>query len=162
MTAVKQAIEIKEHLPESRVFCFYMDIRMAGAMYEELYMEAQEKYGISFIRGKVSEAGESIDNSLIIKVEDTLAGRPLKMELDMLVLMAGMEISRGSQSIGRMMGLEMGENRFFRVRDYHTGSNLSNIDGVFYAGSCTAPMNITDTISHARAAVTEVIGYLKR
>ncbi len=162
VTAVKQAIEIKEHLPESRVFCFYMDIRMAGAMYEELYMEAQEKYGISFIRGKVSEAGESIDNSLIIKVEDTLAGRPLKMELDMLVLMAGMEISRGSQSIGSMLGLETGENRFFRVRDYHIGSNLSNIDGVFYAGSCTAPMNITDTISHARAAVTEVIGYLKQ
>jgi len=162
VTAVKQAIEIKEHLPESRVFCFYMDIRMAGAMYEELYMEAQEKYGISFIRGKVSEAGESINNTLIVKVEDTLAGRPLKMELDMLILMAGMEISEGSRSIGGMLGLETGDNRFFRARDKHFGSNLSNVDGVFYAGTCTAPMNITDTISHARSAVTEVLGYLKR
>ena len=34
---------------------------------------------------------------LVVKVEDTLAGRPLKMELDMLVLMAGMEMSEGGR-----------------------------------------------------------------
>jgi heterodisulfide reductase subunit A2 len=161
VTAVKQAIEIKEYLPESRVFCFYMDMRMGGALYEELYMEAQEKYGISFIRGKVSEVGESIKNNLVVKVEDTLAGRPLKMELDLLVLMAGMEISEGSKKIGLSLGLKTGENRFFQGRDNHFGSNLSNVNGVFYAGSCTAPMNITETISHARAAVSEVMDYLK-
>ncbi len=160
VTAVKQAIELKEHLPESRVFCFYMDMRMGGALYEEMYMEAQEKYGISFIRGKVSEVGESINNLLIVKVEDTLAGRPLKMELDMLVLMAGMEISEGSKLIGASLGLKTGENRFFQGRDNHFGSNLSNVEGVFYAGTCTAPMNITETISHARAAAAEVIDYL--
>ncbi len=36
------------------------------------------------------------------------------------------------------------------------------MDGVFYAGTCTAPMNITETISHARAAVSEVIDYLNK
>jgi len=91
ITAVKQAIEIKERIKGVRVFCFYMDMRMGGALYEEIYREAQEKYGINFIRGKVSEVGVTIDNNLVVKVEDTLAGRPLKMELDMLVLMAGME-----------------------------------------------------------------------
>jgi heterodisulfide reductase subunit A len=89
VTAVKQAIEIREHLPESTVFCFYMDMRMGGAYYEELYREAQEVWGVNFIRGKVSEAGEAIDKRVVIKVEDTLAGRPLKMNLDLLVLMAG-------------------------------------------------------------------------
>jgi len=70
---------------------------MGGALYEELYREAQEKYGIAFIRGKVSEVGV----------------------------------------------------------------NISNIKGVFYAGTCTAPMNITETISHARSAVAEVIDYFR-
>jgi heterodisulfide reductase subunit A len=161
VTAVKQAIEIREHLPESKVFCFYMDMRMGGALYEELYREAQEQWGVSFIRGKVSEAGETIDNKLVIKVEDTLAGRPLKMELDMLVLMAGMEMSDGGKKIALMGGLNTGVNRFFAAADHHYGSNLSNIKGIFYAGTCTAPMNITETISHARAAVSEVIDYLK-
>ena len=160
VTAVKQAIEIREQLPESKVFCFYMDMRMGGAFYEELYREAQEKWGVNFIRGKVSEASESIDNKLLIKVEDTLAGRPLKMKLDMLVLMAGMEMSEGGREIAGLGGLKTGENRFFSSPDNHTGSNKSNIAGVFYAGTCTAPMNITETISHARAAVIEVINFL--
>jgi len=161
VTAVKQAIEIREFLPDSKVFCFYMDMRMGGAFYEELYREAQQIYGVNFIRGKVSEASESIDNKLMIKVEDTLAGRPLKMKLDMLVLMAGMEMSEGGKKIAGIGGLKTGENRFFASKDNHTGSNKSNIEGVFYAGTCTAPMNITETISHARAAVVEVIDYLK-
>ena len=32
VTAVKQAIEIREFLPESKVFCFYMDMRMGGCL----------------------------------------------------------------------------------------------------------------------------------
>jgi heterodisulfide reductase subunit A2 len=161
VTAVKQAIEIREHLPESTVFCFYMDMRMGGAYYEELYREAQEVWGVNFIRGKVSEASEAIDKKVVIKVEDTLAGRPLKMKLDLLILMAGMEMSEGGTKIAGLAGLKTGENRFFAVTDHHFGSNRSNKDGIFYAGTCTAPMNITETISHARAAVSEVVDYLK-
>jgi heterodisulfide reductase subunit A len=161
VTAVKQAIEVREHLSESRVFCFYMDMRMGGAYYEEIYREAQEEWGVNFIRGKVSEASETIDNKIVIKVEDTLAGRPLKMELDMLVLMAGMEMSAGGKKIAGMTGLHTGENRFFAPADHHYANNISNLKGVFYAGTCTAPMNITETISHARSAVSEVINYLK-
>jgi heterodisulfide reductase subunit A2 len=161
VTAVKQAIEIREHIKGSKVFCFYMDMRMGGAHYEELYREAQEKWNVSFIRGKVSEASESIDHRIIVKVEDTLAGRPLKIELDLLVLMAGMEMSKGGKDIAKLGGLSTGENRFFEAADHHFGSNISNVDGIFYAGTCTAPMNITETISHARAAVSEVTEYLK-
>jgi heterodisulfide reductase subunit A2 len=159
VTAVKQAIEVREHLPESKVFCFYMDMRMGGAYYEELYREAQEIWGVNFIRGKVSEASESINNNLIIKIEDTLAGKPLKIELDLLVLMAGMEMSDGGAMIAKQTGLKTGENRFFSPADHHYANNISNIKGIFYAGTCTAPMNVTETISHARAAVTEVINY---
>jgi heterodisulfide reductase subunit A2 len=161
VTAVKQAIEIREQLPESTVFCFYMDMRMGGAYYEELYREAQETWGVNFIRGKVSEASEAIDKKVVIKVEDTLAGRPLKMKLDLLILMAGMEMSEGGKKIAGVADLKTGENRFFAVADHHYGSNKSNIEGIFYAGTCTAPMNITETISHARAAVSEVVDYLK-
>jgi heterodisulfide reductase subunit A len=161
VTAVKQAIEIREHLPESLVFCFYMDMRMGGAHYEELYREAQEEWNVNFIRGKVSEASESINNRIVVKVEDTLAGRPLKMELDMLVLMAGMEMSEGGVILAGASDLKTGENRFFSPVDHHYANNISNIKGVFYAGTATAPMNITETISHARAAAAEVINYFR-
>jgi heterodisulfide reductase subunit A len=158
---VKQAIEISEKLPDSKVYCFYMDIRMGGAYYEELYMQSQEQYGVNYIRGKVSEVAETFEGRLVVKVEDTLVGRPLKMELDMLVLMAGMEISQGSRKVIELLGLETGENRFLKSLDNHIANNLTNIPGVFCAGTCTAPMNVTETISHARAAVADVIDFLK-
>jgi heterodisulfide reductase subunit A2 len=161
VTAVKQAIELKETLSDCKVFCFYMDMRMGGALYEELYRESQEKYGIGFIRGKVSEVGVNITNKLVVKVEDTLAGRPLKMELDMLILMAGMEMSEGGKKLAEAGKLNIGENRFFAAADHHFGSNKSNVKGLFYAGTCTAPMNVSETISHARSAVADIINYLK-
>ena len=162
VTAVKQAIEIKDSLDNVQVFCFYMDMRMGGAMYEEMYREAQEKYRINFIRGKVSEIGQNIDSKLVAKVEDTLAGRPLKMELDMIVLMAGMEMSKEGEKLAAAGKLNTGENRFFEASDPHLGSNISNVKGLFYAGTCTAPMNITETIAHARGAVDDIIDYLKK
>lgn len=161
VTAVKQAMEIREHLSSSKVFCFYMDMRMGGALYEEMYRDAQEKFNINFIRGKVSEVGVDFNNKLVVKVEDTLAGRPLKMELDMLVLMAGMEMSEDGLKLARAGKLNTGENRFFAPADHHFGSNKGNVKGIFYAGTCTAPMNITETISHARAAVADIVDYLK-
>jgi heterodisulfide reductase subunit A len=91
ITGVKQAIELKMRLPDAEIFCFYMDLRMYGKHFEELYREAQEKYDIQFIRGRLSEASEKIDKSLLIKSEDTLSGRPLKMNVDLLVLLVGME-----------------------------------------------------------------------
>lgn len=161
VTAVKQAIELKDNLMDSKIFCFYIDMRMGGALYEELYREAQEKYGIGFIRGKVSEVGVNISNKLVVKVEDTLAGRPLKMELDMLVLMAGMEMAEEGAKLADAVKIRRGENKFFAPADNHIGSNQSNVKGLFYAGTCTAPMNVTETISHARGAVTDIINYLK-
>lgn len=75
--------------------------------------------GVSFIRGKVSEASEAIDKKVVIKVEDTLTGRPLRMKLDLLVLMAGMEMSEGGRQIAALAGLKTGENKFFEVADLH-------------------------------------------
>ncbi len=160
VTAVKQAIEFKERMPETEVFCFYMDMRMFGPYYEELYREAQEKWGIVFIRGKISEASQNKDGSLQIKAEDTLASKPLRMNTDLLVLMAGMIPAVGSEQISRQFKLPMGDNRFFKSKDNHFDYQLSDSPGVFMAGACLAPMNITDTISQARAAALRIHEYL--
>ena len=51
-TAVKQACEIKQQFPDAVVYCFYMDLRMFGRGYEDMYLEAQKKYGVIFVRGR--------------------------------------------------------------------------------------------------------------
>ena len=56
ITGVKQAMELKRLFPDADVFNFYMDIRMFGPGYEEMYREAQQNYNIHFVRGRISEA----------------------------------------------------------------------------------------------------------
>ena len=161
VTAVKQAIEVKEKHPETDIYCFYMDLRMYGMHFEAMYKQAQEKYGINFIRGRLSEACENIDHSVLLKAEDTLSGRPLKMSVDLLVLMVGFIPSEGTKAVGKMLGLEFGVNRFFKTCDQHTLTNVSNVPGVFFAGACTAPKTITNSITDARAAAATIATYLE-
>lgn len=161
ITGVKQAIELKKRLPEAEIYCFYMDLRMYGKHFEELYREAQEKYDIQFIRGRLSEASEKIDKSLLIKAEDTLSGRPLKMNVDLLVLLVGMEAGKGTEAAAATCGLKCEESGFLKTADSFLKSNFSDQDGIFLAGSCTAPMSVNDTILHARSAAMEVNNWLK-
>lgn len=161
ITAVKQAIELRELLPEAEIICFYMDMRMFGPGYEEMYREAQEKYNIKFIRGRLSEASENKDKQLIIKSEDTLIGKPLRMTLDLMVLMVGMEASDGSRQLSNMLGLECAPNGFIQVKDPHYATNKTNVDGIFIAGCSSSPMNLTDTLTDARSAALTIEEYLK-
>lgn len=161
ITGVKQAIELKKRLPEAEIYCFYMDLRMYGKHFEELYREAQEKYDIQFIRGRLSEASEKIDKSLLIKAEDTLSGRPLKMNVDLLVLLVGMEAGKGTAAAAAACRIGCEPSGFLKTADSFMQSNFSEQDGIFLSGSCTAPMSVNDTILHARSAAQEVNNWLR-
>ncbi len=160
ITAVKQAIEIRQKLPDAEIFCFYMDLRMYGKGFEELYRESQEKWGIQFIRGRLSEAAENHDGSLQIKSEDTLSGRPLKMNVDMVVLMIGIVPSPSTRLMGDMLGIHFSSDGFIRHYDEHLANNNTNIEGIFTAGTVTSPMSITDTIADARSAALKAFEYV--
>ncbi len=160
VTGVKQAIEVREMLPDSEVFCFYMDLRMFGRHYEELYRESQEEWGVKFIRGRLSEACENMDGSILIKVEDTLAGRPMKISVDLLVLLVGFLPSEGTKSIVQLLDLNSGNDGFITTEDEHLQTNRTGKEGIFVAGSCTGSKSIPETLADARAAALEITQYL--
>ncbi len=161
ITAVKQAIEVKQMLPEAEVFCFYMDLRMFGRHYEELYKEAQEKYNIQFIRGRLSESAEDQDGNIVLKVEDTLLGKPLRIKAGLLVLMVGMEPSAGTRSLADKLGLTKVPDGFIQPADEVLQSNFTDLPGVFVAGACSGPKSVSDTLADARSAALAVAGFLK-
>jgi len=161
ITAVKQAIEVKQLLPEAEVFCFYMDLRMFGRHYEELYKEAQEKYNIQFIRGRLSESTEDKDGNIVVKVEDTLLGKPLRIKVGLLVLMAGMEPRTNTKSLTTMLGLKNVSDGFIQPVDEVLRTNYTEIPGVFVAGTCSGPKSVSDTLADARSAALAVADYLK-
>ena len=161
-TAVKQAIEVKEHFPGAEVYCFYMDLRMFGKNYEELFQTAQEKFGIHFVRARLSEVNQNFDKTLLIKVEDTLTSRPMKLTLDCIVLMSGMEPSRTAMSIANLLGVETDENGFYKPRTHILEENQSSVKGVFIAGAASGPKTIVETMHDARSAALNIHNYLSQ
>lgn len=161
ITGVKQAIELKEMFPTADVFNFYMDIRMFGPGYEELYREAQQRYNIHFVRGRISEAAETINKRIQIKAEDTLTGRPLKMTVDMLVLLVGMSANYENETMAATAGLSLAPNGYFKAQDSFLGAVRSEREGIFFAGAATAPKSLADTLAEASLTASAVDEYLR-
>lgn len=156
VTAVKQAIEVKKLSPSTDVYVFYMDLRMWGQGFEEMYRLSQEKYGINFVRGRISEAASTYDNRIQIKAEDTLMGVPMNLNTDLLVLMVGMCASDGTKQLSKAAGID-GPYGFAQSQSEHISDNLTSQGGLFVAGACKRPMSINDTIQDARAAAVTIL-----
>lgn len=160
ITAIKQAIEMKEKFPDAEIWCFYMDLRLFGKKYEDFYIGAQRDYGIHFIRGRVSEVSEDIEGRVIVKAEDTLAGKPVKVSLDVLVLMSGMVCNRQVHGLARQLSLGVDEDGFLKSRDNIASITESDNRGVFYAGAVTGPKTVPETLAEARSAALNIHAYL--
>ena len=162
ITGVKQAIELKKMFPAADVFNFYMDIRMFGPGYEELYREAQQSYNIHFVRGRISEASTMMDGRVQIKAEDTLTGRPLRMSVDMLVLLVGMRANDDNATIAASAGLTLAPSGFMRSRDMFLDNVASEREGIFLAGTVSSPKSIGETLNEGIAAADRIAEYLNR
>lgn len=160
-TAIKQAIEMKERFPQAEIYCFYMDLRLFGKKYEDFYINAQLKFGVHFVRGRVSEVGETVDGRIQVKAEDTLAGKPLKVQLDTLVLMSGMSCNSSVNSLAEQARLDLDDDGFLKSNDNIYDILKSNRPGIFYAGACTGTKTVPETLAEARAAAVEIHNYLK-
>lgn len=160
VTGVKQAMELKKLYPSADIFNFYMDIRMFGPGYEEMYREAQHRYNIHFVRGRISEVSPTIDERLQIKAEDTLTGRPLKIGVDMLVLLIGMKANDSNASFEQGGGLLRQPSGFMQPRDSFLGNVESGTEGIFYAGAVTAPKNVGESLNEGTAAAQAALQWL--
>lgn len=161
ITAIKQAIELKQKFPEAQIYCFYMDLRLFGKKYEDFYINAQKDYHVQFVRGRVSEVGETIDNRLQLKAEDTLLGKPLKVRLDLLVLMSGILCNPQAIDLARMAGVNIDSDGFLKSGNNVTGVTASNRSGVFYAGACTGAKTVPETLAEAGSVALEIHRYLQ-
>ena len=150
MVVAKQALLIKELMPDTRVSVFYMDIRAFGKGYEEFYEKAQRK-GILYIRGNPSEVYEAGDK-MIIRYEDTLLGSPQEAKADLVVLAVGMEPAAGTADLTNTLRVTGDKDGFLLEAHPKLGPLDTHSDGIFIAGCCQGPKDITDTVAQAHGA----------
>ena len=160
VNGVKLAISFKELYPSSEAYLFYIDMRMNGQQYEELYRTSQQKYGVTFIRGRISEAAATFDHKIQLKSEDTLAGLPLKITVDLLVLMVGMESSLSTKLLAGQNDIR-GNYGFAESLGLNRSDYRTKKEGLFLAGTCKRPLSFQETIADAGAAAVQIMDYLK-
>lgn len=89
MVALKQAQYVCEDNEDGKAFILYQHMRTPGSM-ELFYKNAQNNDGIFLTKGNVTQV-EAKGDGLSVAVEDTLLGENISLDVDMVVLAAGME-----------------------------------------------------------------------
>ncbi len=157
----KQAIEVREMVPDCRVFVFYIDLRAYGFWEDEIYWKAQEEHGVSFIRGIVTEVTRQ-GETVVVKGEDTTMRRPIETPMDIVVLANGMEPSEGTVEMSEVFKLPKEPHGYIETIGGALNTVTTSRPGIYAAGTATGPGDLEDTVSSAGSAVMKAMGFMRK
>ena len=160
MITAKQARLVREQLPNAQITVFYMDVRAFGKGFEEFYDRAREE-GIIYRRGNPSEIIRHGDR-VIVRAEDTLLGEQVEVEADLVVLAVGMRPRLDTDAVAGLLKLSRSADGFFMEAHPKLRPVETAMAGVFLAGCCQGPKDISETIAQARAAASAAMIPLMR
>ncbi|KAF5091499.1 CoB--CoM heterodisulfide reductase iron-sulfur subunit A family protein [Methanospirillum sp. J.3.6.1-F.2.7.3] len=154
MYSLKHAHQIMEKIPGAVAYLFYMDIRSFGKMYEEFYYRIQHE-GAKFIRGRVANVLEDpATKNLHVYTEDTLLGRPVDVEVDLLVLAAAAQPNEGANVLRKKFGVSASQDGWMLEAHPKLNPCGTTTAGVFLAGVCQGPKDIPDAVAQAEGAAS--------
>ncbi len=161
MYNAKHTMLYKHKVHEGEAHVFYMDIRSGGKNYDEFVRRAIEQDGAHYHRGRVSKIVEQ-DGRLVVRGVDTLAGEPVTIHADMVVLAAAMCPSDGATSLAQKLNVGYDENGFLSESHPKLRPVETNAAGVFVCGACQGPKDIPESVAQATAAAGKVLVMFSR
>lgn len=160
MYTAKHAHLVRDKLPNSQVTAFYMDVRAFGKGYEEFYDRVKHEQVI-YRRGEPAEIYKR-GAKLIVRAEDTLLGRPVEVEADLVVLATAIVPRHDMAELAALLGLERSPDGFLQEAHPKYQPVDSNRAGIFIAGCCQGPKDIPDTVAQAKAAAASALVVLRQ
>ncbi|MBI5476886.1 MAG: CoB--CoM heterodisulfide reductase iron-sulfur subunit A family protein [Ignavibacteriales bacterium] len=155
MYSLKLAHLVKEKLPESQVYEFFIDMRAFGKGYEEFYKRIEHE-GVHIIRGRTAQIEEK-DGQLLLRSEDMLNDDILEQKIDMAILAVGLEPREDADAISKMLGISRTEDGWFMEANSNSDTVTTSKGGISIAGVCQGPKDIPDAVAQASAAAARVI-----
>jgi heterodisulfide reductase subunit A len=153
MYTAKHALLLRHKVPDSRAYIFYMDIRAGGKGYEEFVHRAMEEERVMYIRGRPSRIIKE-DGKLRVLGVDTLSGKQIEIDADMVVLAAAMEPADHGEIAGKLR-IAADTHGFFKEAHPKLRPVETLTAGIFLAGAAQAPKDIPETVSQASAAASK-------
>ncbi|MHA1378658.1 MAG: hydrogenase iron-sulfur subunit [Candidatus Helarchaeota archaeon] len=158
MSALKYSSMIKKGY-KTDVIISYTDIRATG--FGENYYRYVQDLGVRFIRGKVSDVYKE-NNSLFVRLEDTLSCKMLELEADLIVLSTALEPSLGTVDICKNLGLLTTEDSFVKEDHLKLRPINTSVRGIYAAGTALGPKDIAESVSQASGAASKVEEILRK
>ncbi|HUU03434.1 MAG TPA: FAD-dependent oxidoreductase [Myxococcota bacterium] len=142
LASLKQALYVKDQLPECEVSIYYIDRRAPGRN-EDFLTRVAATEGIRLVKGKVGKIEGKQDGSATLRLEDVEAGQILEAGADLVVLATGM-----------VPNLENG-SPFDPLRD-PDGFGLDDPGrAVFVAGVARRPEDVAASVRDATGAAAK-------
>ncbi len=155
---IKQAMLTREHEPEAEITVFFNDIRTSGKGFEELYLRAQAT-GIRFVRGLPGRILPGEDGGLVVLYENQRGGERGRLAVDLAVLAVGLVPSPEELPFSEA-GPVRDRLGFYRSRHPILHPLESTRPGIFLAGTCQGPRDISETVSTGSGVAARVLNLL--
>ena len=168
MTALKNALLIKDLQPETDVYILFRDLQTYGKEYEEWHRMAQDR-GVKFIKYVLEKTPEVIggcDRKLTVDVYHALLGEQVRVESDLIVLSTPLVQHEDAKELSQMLKVPLGLDGFFfeahvklRPIDFAT-------DGIYVCGTAHSPKDAAESVTQAlgvasRAAIPMAVKHLR-
>jgi heterodisulfide reductase subunit A-like polyferredoxin len=159
--AVKNALHIKKHHPETDVFILYRDIRTYGLL-ETYYTEARRQ-GVLFFRYTPDDPPvvEPAKDGVFVTFKDHVLDRPLKVKADAVALSAGL-VAEDTAELASIVKLARTPEGFFMEAHVKLRPVDMATEGIFVCGTAHSPKLISETIAQANAAASRAVTFLSQ
>lgn len=158
--ASKEAIELRELLPDSKVYIFYIDMRMYGYWESQIYWPAQEKHHVQYVKGIITEVLAKGDK-LLVRGEDTTMGRPMELLMDMVVLSVGMEPSIGTREVAKLLEIQQNKYGFIEGIESPLDPVTTSREGIYACGAALGPADLEDSVSSGANAAMKAVAVVR-
>jgi heterodisulfide reductase subunit A len=156
MYVAKQSMAYKQQVPDGQATVFYIDIRSQGKGYEEFVQRAMEEHQVLYVRGKASKVFQENGHVTVWGV-DTLAGLPLEVQADLVVLATATVPRADALELGQLLRVGTDEHGFFSEAHPKLRPVETLTAGVFLAGAVQFPKDIPETVAQASGAASKVL-----
>ncbi len=154
-SAIHSALQLRDKFNDINNIHFTRGVRTYGKQ-EMLYRESSQKGDVylQFFDDAHPEV-ERLNGKTKVKINDFLTrDKELEVDVDLVILVTGM-VPRKDNSIGNILKVPAGRDKFFNEVHPKLRPVETMIDGIHIAGACQGPKNITESVNSALSAAAK-------
>jgi heterodisulfide reductase subunit A len=156
MVTAKQATRYMQLVPDGQAYVFSIDVRAHGIEHEDFIRRASEDHGVLYLRGRVSKVFQRNDK-VVVWGADTLSETNVEIEADTVVLATALTARDEAVDVARSLGVSCDPHGFMSEAHPKLRPVETSAAGIFLAGACQSPRDISGTTAHASGAASKVL-----